>query len=1410
MALQTNEGEAMSQLLAGYIDILLKRRHDGGVVIEDDEGEVAEEEHVAAVHGQAMASTTTTTYDGSGGQGGQTSVLSDGGQIAGLSPGIAGMLGNIANLSDADGAILDMLNDLMSPLPIGKHGAMSPEQLRSLLAKYNNKLAETAGELIREAATGQATREDLDKHSQPLAINLAHLIGAARQAAAAAGGDVSLLDGAKAVSDALRKLMVAAGEMADNPNALSRAHLFEAASLLQATSAALNATACGNMADDPSKNLLLESARAVAAATRDLLNTSNASVANADEGTRNIQKAGAAKVEVSNSKVEGTAHCVAPVIADAQCQKYMVSAAQALTEACGHLISSTQYGVKDAKYRNDLAKVSKDVSDAIAQLVSATQCVGTRKQANLEKMFDAALEIQDAVAQLMSSEGNADQIVAASRAVSTSSASLISAAKAVAKDSDPVEKDRLLEGVTAVANATREMLQSVAPSAQDPANADKHRALREAAARVAEATRNMLGDTTTKAAALNGLRSASKAAAAATSSLVAHSKGVYGDLDTEGQSNVGAAVPVAAKAVRELVESIKNSWLNPVDERSNKKLIESAMAVAKPSAGLVATARAVVPKVKDMQQKKNLNQAAANVSDALRKLMEAIKAVKEADGHMEVDQALEDFAAYQADLEHALISAQDGSFEPIAGQTREGAMSALKIACEQLKEATNQLTDAAKVSPQAMGPPAKATTSALGQVFGASKAVASTTDSKRVQTKILSAAAEVAAAVQKLINAGRAVSNNPSDNDLNSVMNVAFAESDNAIDQLLLAATNAGAGSEECDTAGEQIMQHALELLNGIGSSNADMQELAEELAACCKALESAVTQVADNARNHPKDLGASASLTASTIPPVLKTTNNAAGKAPDQTTSANILAAGKQLAEDTTAVLSVAKAVTASPGDATKDQELSNSVKAVKTDIESLLKAVDAGVPGKKDMMDAQEVITSAIGRMLKPGLETDNPQVHLREISDAARKLVDSIGRIVASARNFPEKLGPYSKEAADSVSDIVDASKDAASADPPAVILLSTYKIETDTAAVISDTQDTAAVVEGAKELTRDATGMVSNVKKAAQKEKDANARRQLITAAEQAVNTTKEIAATAKLVSRKQPGAEQKLQAVVKSLEPAIKAVLAYKKTNGEMDFRPLLEAARSVALETNKMIDILKVVSGRPKDAAAQTKLSLTSKSTIDAIKQLIQAVENLTYGDKECKEAIDTIQRAIGDLDAAAINATVGLLDVDTRGMTNQQCKEQLIALSRDLANVTGQLVTAAKSKPEDLGGAAIATTIVVPKIVDSAKCLAATTTDSDTQQNQLNLAKNMIDAMLHLVRAAKDTSGNPHDAAVLANLAETARTISNAITELVSSLKGGVMGLRACDEAMAAIDAAISELGRGARSNKSYAQASD
>jgi hypothetical protein len=55
----TTEGEQISNLIAGYIDLLLRKQKDTGVVIEDDDTEIAEVQQIARVTGFTSATART-------------------------------------------------------------------------------------------------------------------------------------------------------------------------------------------------------------------------------------------------------------------------------------------------------------------------------------------------------------------------------------------------------------------------------------------------------------------------------------------------------------------------------------------------------------------------------------------------------------------------------------------------------------------------------------------------------------------------------------------------------------------------------------------------------------------------------------------------------------------------------------------------------------------------------------------------------------------------------------------------------------------------------------------------------------------------------------------------------------------------------------------------------------------------------------------------------------------------------------------------------------------------------------------------------------------------------------------------------------------------------------------------------
>jgi hypothetical protein len=76
------------------------------------------------------------------------------------------------------------------------------------------------------------------------------------------------------------------------------------------------------------------------------------------------------------------------------------------------------------------------------------------------------------------------------------------------------------------------------------------------------------------------------------------------------------------------VAAVKDSWTSPTNPEYDNRLMHAAAALARPATGLVAVSRSCVTKLKDPQSKLQLNTAATQVTDALKKMLEALSGTR--------------------------------------------------------------------------------------------------------------------------------------------------------------------------------------------------------------------------------------------------------------------------------------------------------------------------------------------------------------------------------------------------------------------------------------------------------------------------------------------------------------------------------------------------------------------------------------------------------------------------------------------------------------------------------------------------------------------------------------------------------------------------------------------------------------
>lgn len=159
------------------------------------------------------------------------------------------------------------------------------------------------------------------------------------------------------------------------------------------------------------------------------------------------------------------------------------------------------------------------------------------------------------------------------------------------------------------------------------------------------------------------------------------------------------------------------------------------------------------------------------------------------------------------------------------------------------------------------------------------------------------------------------------------------------------------------------------------------------------------------------------------------------------------------------------------------------------------------------------------------------------------------------------------------------------------------------------------------------------------------------------------------------------------------------------------------------MATSSMIESSKAVLRQPSDTSAHTELSSAARNVGAAIKALLDAAKSMSEIDLD--EYIDKISQAISELDAAAISATVGLLENTAPvGKTTQSLEEDVVQISRDLATSIKTLVHSQKESPLALAKAAKGTSHLIPKLAELSKQLAGTTADSQRQLQYLSLAK--------------------------------------------------------------------------------------
>jgi talin len=1430
---ETDEGDNISQLIAGYIDIILKARSDATTIVEDDDSNVADVTSVAPIRAMATRVQTSSTTKG---------VV--GGKAV---PGQSGGPGQAISITGAGGAQSIVITDLKSAMrankmlgdELGRPGdftttntLMTPQQLKEQVNSHGNAIQLSAEELLQQ---GLVDPNDLNKaqmlNSAKKLMAAVMQMGASAKMAAASGKEVdeNLLNSAKAVSDAIQRLLNASDQLMGNPhNPGFRDAMQEARDDVLHAGHYLNAAVKGEMTDVASQELLLACSRALAAAVGDMVAQTQDSAKTLKDGNQMKSLLNASKsLKKDGEAAANAATALAPAVVSSEARHVVDQLGQSLDQELNRLLAEAKRTGLSQGQLDHLLASAKDVSDAIAALMAAaSNAQQNSKYVDADEFDSANSMLLASISRMKADMTDKKNVVDQTKSIALSSNKLIGASKAVSQSQDKATQDRLLSASKACAEAVTELVNQAKATAGSATDANQ-RALRVACDTLQQRAQVLHSDAG-KIAQYEALRRDSKFSAAASTVMVANAKANAASMEDRAAADqlLNAALGTA-DAISKLLDAVGRAQHHRSDDRAQQALLQTAKLSLLPTTQTITECKRAAPKISDMAKKQALNQAVEGAARGAQKLAGSIKSAAALSTTAEVDDALEQFAATSADLDATEFAAQAGLLQRPAGVTNADAAQVLAHQATQFAQAQRELVSTSRNNPAKLGVAAKAVSDVTQELVNAVKNVVATTASRDEQRSTIAKSKALIADTHDLVSASRSVASSPDDPQLGQMLDGSDQRTTASLKALV--GSTSGIDTEAVTKAIEACSQAPSRLKPTKTATSFPIA--AEELTASARILQAATSQAVTCARTNPKGLSQAAKIVASSMPNFVKTANVAMGVAPDQGTAQAVLNDARQVIDTVQKVLEDAQRRVASNAPAV-DRALGDAGDAMQDSVKALLKTLGTG--GNPACDDAITKIMNAVD-MMEAGRA--HPDVEpARTVQTGAKQLAQSTQGLVVASKEGSDAIGQAATNAAATVARMCNAV--AALANPDGVSDDNTPTEEplaavAEPVAVIRDASaqlrqhggSTPQIVGAARTIAQTTAQLVQVAKREAAAATDKNAANKMLKAAQALATATSNTARCAKASAQKQPGADDELSSACDELDRSLDALLDASRPPARGGYagatmrgssaQPALDANDAARLQsamheaataTTTLIGACSSVAAKPTDKQLQTAMGSSANAVVNAIRKLMDSTSALSPGVKECEKAREAAQLAINELGSASLAVAVGNLEVKTpAGSTHQQHQQAIVRAAQALQGATASLADPKSSA--EIAAAARTIGSGLPELAQAAQYAAGSTKDARAQDRIINLSKDLAEAESQLLITSALVAADPKNAAHREKSAAVAAKATQSIQSLMSILQAEVELLHNLDDAIAAIRAALPAIDGAAPAGAKYGE---
>ncbi|XP_059217650.1 talin-1 isoform X2 [Stomoxys calcitrans] len=1434
-SVQTTEAEQIVQLIAGYIDIILKKKqtkdHFG---IEGDEGSTMVEESVAPSKATFLQHETNKigkiTTDSFAHQGmmraddgeksytqGELQTVQYGafvGQVnhAHQPPTSKEVRISSVNLTEPQRALLGYISAGQEVLSRADEELRTKAQiqelgndLRSIEWRENtldtSKQAVTSHVATMSAATAQiitATHTDevdteaISASVSQIAQTIPQVTKEVRLIAALMEDDSSgdkLLEAARNLCSVFSDLLKAAEPESKEP----QQNLFNAASRVgEATTYVLSTIAEEDVPENRDlQDMLLSLAKAVANTTAALVLRAKSIAASCEDvESRNRVIGAASQCALATSQLVACAKVVAPTLHNAACREQLEGAARNVARAVNSLCEVCHETTNDPQLKNDLLAAARDVSKSLSDMLEHVK-LSSREYANRSSQEMSPVENVIISTDILVSSHDPQEMVRHAKTLGQATAQLIQSIKGEAdQQQDADVQRRLLSAAKQLADATAKLVEAARLCAVHPHDTDNQNALRKAAEELREITTSTANTPAIKRNLIRRLEYCSKqAASAATQCISAAQNAVQHSDDHQTKESLLQDCKRAADTIPRLVTAVKTTRSSPDDYNAQFNLIEAAEQFIEPAIQVSRSARALQPTVTDIPAATQLSKSALYLGQTVSELNSAALRAREACGGQELQSALEAVRNLHNVLEDTRNAAQSGTIRPLPGETVENTAQQLRVSTKNVGIALSRLISSV-LSGQRMyaGIAGRDTALALGDFTKSVHGVAATTNNAAV----IDCADEVVLSSARLIEEAQKTLQNMGDH-------TALTQAGREVTEALSKTVDCIPGQREVDQALRNVSELSEILsMSEFPPSNRSYTTLQSELKQVSESLSAAGGQIVQ-AYNSPAKLAETSNNFAANYRDLLSVSMEMAGQNPEEVVRSEMIDCLRNVSTQSCSLLSTAKSIAGDPGQPNAKNLLHAAARSVTESINKLVDASIQSAPGQKECDNATRNI-EALRVMLDYPHEPVNDQGYFDCVEAAtgkSRNLGYAFSEMINNAKQsnhaeFAKSVNSVSEsirgliESSAQAAYLIGVSHPSSTAGRPGIIdqaqLTWAYQGIRQHCDVVSSPQSTKQQkISALTVIAKHTSYLCSICRQASMNTNNPSAKNEFIVLAKQVATATSNLVQEIKAIEDdpSQPSGARLVEPLLESVKavrqyassPDFISVPAKISAEGRKAQDPVLNAGKGVIDGVIEMVQAAKSLALSPNDPPVWQKLSNASTPVSESVKRLVDNIREKAPGQAQCDQVLQTLGTCMRELDTCA-------MAVNAQGLS-QRRDNNLHGFSGQTLNSAAELLDklepirlAGKNNAEQLGHAVGEISRYVVPMVNGGIGACTHIVHSNQQMSLINQTKSVVESAQQLVQAAKESAGNPRATHAHPKLDEAIENTREAIQELTQTVE--------------------------------------